>query len=185
MGLRQDKILVQALMQKFLTDETIRKKIRFICGKHKNDWEKWLQLEVAYFISQIDGLFVEKEVQAFPDKRMLKNRYNMFIDLAFRQKRTRYNSYIFLEFKCSNNVQPLINGFERDIDKINSIKKCLLDQRSFWCVGFHRNCSDRSISKMRDYVKDMNGFYSVIRLCDCDDDADCECEDARVGFAVI
>ena len=185
MSAHPDAITVKTIMEQFIKDDLIKKKLRMICNSKKNDWEKWLQLEIEFFMSSLDGINIEREVQAIPDNRKLKNRSNMFIDLAFRKKRTRQNAYIFLELKCKNNVQSLINGFERDIKKINSLKSCMLDQRSFWCVGFHKNCTDRSIKKINSYVEGWNGFHSVIKLCDCPDDNNCTCLNNKVGFAIL
>lgn len=185
MSTKADGITVRSIMDQFIKDETVKEKLRFICVKKRNDWEKWLQLELEYFISNLEGITVDREIEAFPDNRKLKDRYNMFIDLAFRKKRTKRNSFIFLELKCANNVQPLINGFERDIAKINAIKKCIYEQRSFWCVGFHKNCSERSVTKMSEYVKEWNGYHEVIKLCDCSDEVECDCEDNKIGFVVV
>ncbi|WP_409076065.1 hypothetical protein ACF2G4_20245 (plasmid) [Pantoea sp. C3] len=186
MTLKADAITVRGIMDQFVKDETVKKKLRFICEKERNDWEKWLQLELEYFMCNLDGIEVDREIEAFPDNRMLKDRYKMYIDLAFRKKRTRQNSFIFLELKCTNSVPYLIRGFERDITKINALKACIYEQRSFWCVGFHRNCTERSVSQINDYVKKWDyGYHEVIKLCDCSDDVDCGCEDNKLGFAVI
>jgi hypothetical protein len=185
MTIKADAITVKTIMEQFIKDDVVKKKLRMICSSKRNDWEKWLQLELEYFMTTIEGINIEREIQAFPDNRKLKNKNNMFIDLAFRKKRTRQNAYIFLELKCKNNVQALINGFERDIKKINALKSCMLDQRSFWCVGFHKNCTDKSISKINEYVNDWEGFHSVIKLCECPEGYECDCVNNKLGFAIL
>lgn len=186
MTYKADAITVRSIMDQFIKNDMIKEKLRYICTKERNDWEKWLQLELEFFMSNLPGIIVDREIHAFPDNRKLKDQYNMFIDLAFRKEKTRQNSYIFLELKCTNNVQPLINGFIRDANKVYAIKKCMYDTRSFWCVGFHKNCTDRSIKKMNDFVsRHEYGYHEVIKLCDCPEDYDCECEDNKIGFAVI
>lgn len=186
MTLKADAVTVRVIMDQFIKNETIKAKLRYICMNKINDWEKWLQFEIQHYMSNIEGISVSREIVAFPDNRKLKNRYNMFIDVAFRKKRTKHNAYIFLELKCTKNVQSLINGFERDIKKINAIKSCILDQRSFWCVGFHLNCTDRSIDKIKNYVNEWDhGYHEVLKLCDCPEDLVCSCENNKIGFAVI
>lgn len=186
MPYKADAITVRTIMDQFIKDEGVKARLRMIRERDRNDWEKWLQVELEYFITQTEGIQVEREIEAFPDNRVLRDRYNMYIDLAIRKKRTRLNSYIFLELKCTRNVQALINGFERDAHKISAIKKCVYDTRSFWCVGFHLNCSPRSITKIKNYIDECDyGYHEVIKLCDCGDDIECECTDNKIGFAVI
>ncbi|HEP0936952.1 TPA: hypothetical protein QIX40_004390 [Enterobacter roggenkampii] len=186
MSYKADAITVRIIMDQFIKDEGVKARLKMIRERDRNDWEKWLQVELEYFITQTEGIQVDREIEAFPDNRMLRERYNMFIDLAIRKKRTRLNSYIFLELKCSRNAQALINGFEKDIQKINAIKKCIYDTRSFWCVGFHLNCSPRSVIKTKSYIDVCEyGYHEVIKLSDCSEDVDCGCVDRKIGFAVI
>jgi hypothetical protein len=186
MTIKADAITVRSIMESFVKDANVKARLRLICERDRNDWEKWLQVELEYFISQTEGLSVEREVEAFPDNRLLRNRYNMFIDLAIRKKRTRLNAFIFLELKCSRNVQALINGFEADIKKIDSIKKCIYDRRSFWGVGFHLNCSPRSTKKIKNYTEQYEyGFHDIIKLCECAEEVDCDCMANTLGFAII
>lgn len=183
---RADSNTVKTIMDQFLKDEGVRARLRMILKRERNNWEKWLQVELEYFMSQMPGIHVEREVEAFPDNRKLRDRYNMFIDLAFRKKRSRTNSYIFLELKCSKSSQALINGFEKDVKKLLAIKDCLLGTRSFWCVGFHLNCEPNSVNTMHNYVNQWYyGYNKVIKLCDCADEIDCLCTDNKIGFAVI
>jgi hypothetical protein len=57
----------------------------------------------------------------------------------------------------------------------------------FWCVGFHLNCSPRSVTKIKSYIDECVYWLSleVIKLCDCSEDVDCGCVDRKSGFAVI
>lgn len=185
MSLSTDFETVKNIMEDFLLNETIRKKLMVICSTKRNDWEKWLQLELEFYISSLDGFTVDREVEAIPDNRKMKNRLNMFVDFAIRKKRTKKNSFIFIELKCSTNPQTLINGFEKDIEKINAIKRCNYDTRSFWCVGFHKNCTQRSVEKIEKFVGIWQGHHEVIKLCNCPEDLDCGCVDNKIGFAVL
>jgi hypothetical protein len=183
---KADSNTVKTIMDEFLKDEGVRARLRMILTRKRNDWEKWLQVELEYFITQLPNIFVEREIPAFPDRRVLRDKYKMFIDLAFRKKRTRVNSYIFLELKCSRSPQTLINGFNKDVKKINALRKCLLEQRSFWCVGFHLNCEPHNMKKMNKFVNDWYyGYSKVVKLCNCGDEIECPCTDNKIGFAVI
>ncbi len=185
MSINADFKTVKTLMEDFLQDEVIKRKLRVICGSRLNDWEKWLQLELSFYISSLDNFIVDREVKAIPDNRKMKDRLNMFVDLAIRKKRTKVNSFIFLELKCSTHPQALINGFTRDIDKISAIKRCNYDTRSFWCVGFHKNCTEKSVRKMIDFVNEYDGYHEVIKICHCPADVICECQDNKIGFAIL
>ncbi|MGD9427244.1 hypothetical protein ACLHDD_19560 [Pantoea sp. NSTU24] len=185
MSLITDFKTVKKIMEDFLHDAIIRKKLMMICSTKRNDWEKWLQLELEFYISRLEGYTVDREVEAIPDNRKMKNRLNMFVDFAIRKKQTRKNSFIFIELKCSTNPQTLINGFEKDIEKISAIKRCIYDTRSFWCVGFHKNCTQRSIDKMEKYVESWEGYHEVIKLCGCPEELLCECTDNKIGFVII
>jgi len=186
MTYKADSITVRSIMDQFIKNDVIREKLRYICANKRNDWEKWLQMELEFFMSDLDGIMVDREIPATPDNRKLKDQYSMYIDLVFRKKRTRRNSYIFLELKCTKDVQALINGFNRDANKIYAIRECMYDTRSYWCVGFHKNCTDKSLNKIRKFVSGhQHGYHEVIKLCDCPEDYECECEDNKIGFAVI
>ncbi|NYB31533.1 hypothetical protein [Pantoea agglomerans] len=185
MSLTKDLQTVKDLIDLFLHDNVIRNKLRSICISKRNDWEKWLQLELEFFINSLSGYTVEREIQALPDKRKMKKRLNMFVDFAIRKKHTKKNSYIFIELKCSTNPQALINGFNRDIDKICAIKECIFDTRSFWCVGFHKNCTNKSVEKVIDFVNEWNGHHEVIYLCNCSNPATCDCKDNKIGLAIL
>ena len=183
---KADAITVRSILIKFLEEEHIKSRLRLIRSRDRNDWEKWLQVELEYFISQTSGVNVEREVKAIPDNRMLPNRNLMSVDLIFSKSKKSEKSYIFLELKCTRNVKALINGFDLDITKINSIKSCDYDFRSFWCVGFHLNCSELSIKRMKEHVSRYpNSFHEVIRLCDCSDEKQCNCIEQRIGVAII
>ena len=183
---KQDAMTVRGIMDRFLKSEPIQNRLRFILTKDINDWEKWLQLELQYFMTTIDGIEVEKEVSAIPDRRKLKDRYGMYVDLAFKRQRTRKNSYIFLELKCAKDAHKLIKGFHRDVKKINSIRSCTLSHESFWCVGFHLDCTEKSVNKIQTEVSSWKyGYNEIIKVCDCNEDFECECEDNKIGFAII
>ena len=183
---KADSITVRSILKKFLEDENIRSRLRLIKSRNRNDWEKWLQVELEYFISQSPNVHVEREVKAKPDNRMLLNRNSMSVDLIFSKSKKTEKPYIFLELKCTREVQALINGFNLDMSKINSIKSCMYDLRSYWCVGFHLNCSNLSINRIKVHVaKYPYGYHEVVKLCNCEDDSQCNCNNNEIGLAII
>lgn len=93
---KADAITVRSIMDQFIKSESVKSRLKMIRERDRNDWEKWLQVELEYFISQTDGIYVDREIEAFPDNRKLRERYNMYIDLAIRKKRTRLNVIFFL-----------------------------------------------------------------------------------------
>lgn len=183
---RADARTVRTILTTFLEDEHIKSKLRLIRKRNRNDWEKWLQVELEYFISKLPNVHVEREIKAIPDNRKLPNRKLMSVDLIFSKIRNIEKSYIFLEFKCTRNVGALIKGFNADITRINSIKSCNYDRQSFWCVGFHLNCSALSKKRIKDHVAQYpNSSYSIIKLCDCSQQESCNCVNEQIGFAII
>lgn len=62
----------------------------------------------------------------------------------------------------------------------------MCDLRSYWCVGFHLNCSNLSINRIKDHVaKYPYGYHEVMKLCHCQDDSQCNCNNNEIGLAII
>ncbi len=59
---RADSNTVKTIMDQFLKDEGVRARLRMILKRERNDWEKWLQVELEYFMSQMPGIHVEREI---------------------------------------------------------------------------------------------------------------------------
>ncbi|AKF37311.1 hypothetical protein LI89_15640 [Yersinia enterocolitica] len=183
---KADFIIVRGIVDSFLKDETIRSKLAYISDKKTNDWEKWLQIELEYFMKNKHQLIVLRETAAIPDKRILKNRYKMYVDIIFRKKRTRINSYIFLELKCTKRVSALLKGIEMDINKVNSIRTTEYDQRSFWCIGFHHACDTKSIDKINNFRIKYDFFHhEIIELCNCGDVHLANCKKKQIGLLIV
>ncbi|AWV43682.1 hypothetical protein CD201_03295 [Hafnia alvei] len=152
-----DFITVKALVDLFIKQEHIINRLDMIKNQSINDWEKWLQLELEFFMRQHESIAnVEREVPYLCDRRSAPDRFTMFVDLKFRKKRARLDSYIFLELKCSRSPTALINNMEKDIKKLSCMRASGDDGRSFWCVGFYTNTSERSATTIK---KRLGDYY--------------------------
>lgn len=169
----------------FLEDKNIRQKLSYISEKKIGDWEKWLQLELEVFLAKNQKLTVFRERSAIPNQKILKYKKLMYVDILYRRKGTKINSFVYLEIKCTKSVSALIDGMENDIEKIWGIKKSDYDQRSFWCVGFHHACDMKSIEKAKNYGESWFYHYQqVIYLCDCGDEHTSLCQNQKIGLLI-
>ena len=48
-------------MESFVKDANVKARLRSICERDRNDWEKWLPVELVYFISQTESLSIKRE----------------------------------------------------------------------------------------------------------------------------
>jgi len=60
--IKADAITVRAIMESFVKDANVKVRLRSICERDRNDWEKWLPIELIYFISQTESLSIKREV---------------------------------------------------------------------------------------------------------------------------
>ncbi|KFC88525.1 hypothetical protein [Hafnia alvei] len=82
-----DFITVKALVDLFIKQEHIINRLDMIKNQSINDWEKWLQLELEFFMRQHESIAnVEREVPYLCDRRSAPDRFTMFVDLKFRKK---------------------------------------------------------------------------------------------------
>lgn len=82
-------ITVKALVDLFIKQEHIINRLDMIKNQSINDWEKWLQLELEFFMRQHESIAnVEREVPYLCDRRSAPDRFTMFVDLKFRKKST-------------------------------------------------------------------------------------------------
>ncbi len=154
---RADFNTVKALIHMFLEQEHIKNRLDMICNNKISDWEKWLQLELEFYMSHHDSIKeIEREVRYPCDRRKNKTNINMFIDLKFRKKRCKKNSYIFIELKCAKNACSLLSKMESDVSKVLSIRQSADVSRSFWCIGFYTESSktdkNKAQSRLNKYV---------------------------------
>lgn len=151
---------VKALVDLFIKQDHIINRLDMIKNQSINDWEKWLQLELEFFMRQHESIAnVEREALYLCDRRSTQDRFTMFVDLKFRKKRARLDSYIFLELKCSRSPTALINSMEKDIEKVSCMRASGDDGRSFWCVGFYTNTGERSAITIKNRLNDYYYKY--------------------------
>ncbi|HAT1528722.1 TPA: hypothetical protein I8W52_003960 [Morganella morganii] len=163
---RADFNTVKALIHMFVEQDHIKNRLDMIYTNKISDWEKWLQLELEFYISHHDSITeIEREVRYPCDRRKNKTNINMFIDLKIRRKRCKKNSYIFIELKCAKSACSLLSKMESDISKVLSIKQSADVSRSFWCVGFYTkpNQSDKNKvqNQLNEYVYRHHGTIHI------------------------
>lgn len=173
------------LVNDFLKQKHVRQKLLFLNDFKRNDWEKWFQIEFAYFLHSSFLFEVQREVPAFIDSSELE-RSKFVIDVLYRQKGTSRDKYVFVEIKCTRSTPYLIRGLNRDREKLENITSCKYSQRSSWCVGFHRHCKENDVNAMTDYVSKLDfARHQVIKLCDCGIHNNCKCKGNRIGIAIV
>lgn len=138
MSQQRDFEFVVAIVQDFVSQKQIKNRLQMIINESIKDWEKWLQLELEYFLRTRENVSeVQREANYVCDLRRRSEQFSMFIDLKFRRKYTSVNTFIMVELKCALSGSDLIKKMERDIDKVDSMLRSGDDGRSFWCVGFY------------------------------------------------
>lgn len=162
-------------VESFLKEKNTRNKLNHILEKGSNDWEKWLQIELEYYMEHVQGYIARREHRAIPDNRQLSGKSHMFVDLIFRKKMSRKDRFIYLELKCSKRGSTLLRGMSKDITKIDSIRNSYFEvsgvkRRSFWCVGFYQKCDEKSAERLGTKIK-KEGYsrvhHKALNLCSC------------------
>ncbi|NQE77087.1 hypothetical protein [Pantoea ananatis] len=174
MTLNADFGLVKNSIDAFLASKNIKEKLAHILEKGTNDWEKWIQIELEYFLEKELGYMAKREHRAINDRRSTPERESMFVDLIFRKRMTRKDRFIYLELKCSKRATDLLSGMSKDVTKVDSIKQSYYmntsyKRRSFWCVGFYQYFSDLTINRAGEkLLKEHAPYYhTTIHACKC------------------
>ncbi|PWW04972.1 hypothetical protein [Mangrovibacter plantisponsor] len=134
---KKDGTDIKNLISDFMSVSHIKSKLGFIKNKEISDWEKWLQLELQYYIDSTEKYEVEREVNALPDKRKLKGRSHIFIDIIFRKFGTAIGQFYFVELKTNPYMSSLYSLMCEDYNKLRGVLSCEYNQRSSWFVGFY------------------------------------------------
>lgn len=59
------------------------------------------------------------------------------------------------------------------------------DQRSFWCLGFHHDCDEKSVKAVMEYGKQwLYSKHQIIWLCDCEGEHLAECKNRKIGLLI-
>ncbi|VEJ53809.1 hypothetical protein [Pragia fontium] len=154
---------VKLVIKEFLEQKHILQRLEFIKRERINDWEKWLQIELFHFMKNHHEIGkVEREKLYKCDRRKNYVKKSMYVDLIFRKKRARLDSYIQVELKCDVSFSKLFYGIESDIKKVMSMRLSNDDGRSFWCIGFYTKVAEEEnnfiVNKISDYGYNFHGF---------------------------
>ncbi|MFJ5158682.1 hypothetical protein ACIP6T_05855 [Pantoea sp. NPDC088449] len=175
---------IQLMAFEFLNQTAIKEKLFFLFKFRRDDWEKWFQIEFAFFIQKNFEVNVERELPAFTNSPLKKDS-RFFIDVVYKLEDEK--KFVFLEIKCNRSSSALRRGLSRDISKLRHIKKIKTHpKRSSWCIGFHRSCTDHDIDSMKRFISDSTfSKHEVLKLCLCDYKTKCVCEHNKLGVTIV
>lgn len=181
---KMDFELVINLLNGFLKNKDIRKRLHYIVDNRINDWEKWLQIEFEQFIAA-KRFQVKREVTAYLDPFSFPQNRLSKVDIILCQNKSLNDGFIFIEFKCTKSIAALKRGLEHDMLKIQSIIDCEYKIRNSFFVGFHLNCKPTEIDKMDIYVTEiLEGSYAVFKICPCPANHNCNCTNNEIGVVL-
>lgn len=148
MSQQGDFEFIVSIIEDFVSQKQIKNRLAMIINESIKDWEKWLQLELEFFLRTRENVSdVKRETSYVCDLRRRMQQFSMFIDLKFRRKYTPVDTYIMVELKCALSGSALVRKMNNDIDKVNSMLPSWDDGRSFWCIGFYTATKDRKDEK--------------------------------------
>lgn len=150
---RKDGADIKNLISEFMSKSHIKSKLDFIKNNEISDWEKWLQLELQYYIDSKQRYEVQREIRASPDRRKLKGRSRIFIDIVFRKFGTAIGQFYFVELKTNPYMSSLYSLMCEDYIKLKGMLSCDYNQRSFWFVGFYTITDQPNRQEVKNMIK--------------------------------
>lgn len=145
--MRRDFLFLGELVQEFFSNDRISDYFATFEHRKIKGWEVWLQIELAYFLSNHDsGLEWQREKTLKFDGRRERVKLCFRPDFILRKKHWAKERYIALEIKQDENPAFCINKLLSDIEKVSKIRASELSIRSFWGMG---------ITKMPDYKEPL------------------------------
>lgn len=181
----KDFSILVKLLNSFLSDVEVKKRLHSIVRSKTNDWEKWFQIEFEFFVNSKKKYFVKREVTALLDKSIFPESTLSKIDMVIKEKKSNLDEFIFLEIKCTKKTAALKRGIKNDQNKLNAIMECEYNKKSSFCVGFHLDCLEKSTDDMKKYTAEMlNGSYAVFKICGCPGNRKCSCEYNEIGVVL-
>jgi len=184
-------ILNNAVVSFLKSDET-KIKLQHILTKSNHDWEKWLQVELAYHLEKNCRCEVLREVPAKSDQRYRIGKFSIYVDLLIRKKKFAPEDYIFIELKCDGTADTLLKKMKFDAKKLESIKGSFLNNsetkmRSYWCIGFFRRTEHISVREVKQELKESYTSKSeckIYNICNCfNHSEDCKCK--KIGYIIF
>lgn len=179
-----DFSILVSILNRILKDKEFKKKLHFIVDRQINDWEKWLQIELALFLTS-KKYNVIREVTAYLDPEIYPNSKLSKIDMIIQKPKYEFDDYLFIELKCTKSHTALKRGLRNDWKKLNSIVKCDYKMKNSFLIGFHLFCKDDAINEMNSYVTEkLHGSYAVFKICQCRANTKCNCRNNQIGVVL-
>ncbi|MEX2941381.1 hypothetical protein [Serratia fonticola] len=142
--LRYDLKFIQSLVDDFLCDQVIRNRLTMIKGHDVNDWEKWLQVELEYYLRTTNKVKnIKREVPYIVDRRRSKLRNKIYLDFTFN-KRINSTEVFMVELKRERKASTLLRNMWDDVVKIYTMRGSCDNCRTFWCIGFYSDVGVKS-----------------------------------------
>jgi len=136
--MEKDFEFVLEVMDGFVKQRHIQKRLNIIKEQGITGWEIWFQIEFASYIDTHKEVAEwHREKQYHMDKRKSKDKFKMAVDFLLRQKRTSKGLYIALELKQHFRTETCIKNMLNDVLKVNCARQSHTGFRSFWCIGIH------------------------------------------------
>lgn len=155
------KSIVQEKIESFLNTGKGNKVLQYLSTERVLGWEKWLQYELAFALTDLGS--PETEVKFQYDKRVKisvgKARYESgFIDIVFRKKSTARQFFTALELKIGSS-DKIVRSLLSDLIKVGA-KKGSWNFRSVMAVGVFREAKVKN-DKFSKGVKELLGQKGV------------------------
>jgi hypothetical protein len=137
--LNGDFEFLSRIFDKFFKQKYIRDRLNLIDEKNITGWEKWLQIELAFYLDeQNDVMEWIREVSCSMDNRIAKLKNKGIIDFWLRERNKSTESMIAVELKQHLVAKSCIREMINDLNKFHSLKPSEHNYiRTFWCVGIH------------------------------------------------
>lgn len=153
MAVKQDFEFVDGLAADFFRRPYLKRVLATINAASMTGWEKWLQIELASFLSShTDVKAWWRESKYELDKRVLDSRDTCAVDFLIHEKWKQ--SHMALELKQANSPNGCVKAMLRDKKKIAAIKFKKFDIRSVWCLGVHREEDPKEVRRLLAYHAD-------------------------------
>ncbi len=136
---REDLIKVSAVLLEFFALKRIRTSITNFRELGVTGWEKWWQAELAVHLAGSDE--VTEWVMEHPfntDRRTSRIQTRMSLDIGFRLKRHRFDTWYFVELKQHDSYQHCVRRMVNDAEKAFSARRRSFDglaMRYVACAG--------------------------------------------------
>ena len=144
--------------KEFSEIDAIRKKVAYFHEKEITAWEKWLQLELMFFLES-KGIKIWIEDQYDRDKRSAIKNLNR-VDLTYRRPNTFSDLYVALELKINNYPEYSIKkAIEEDLYGLAEIRPNDWEFRAVISVAIYR--VEREQSKYIDLIDEIGTHMNL------------------------